>query len=396
MQAAVLVLLAATSGATPLDARTLDGSNHAGTLVSLDKSGLSLETASGPLSVPLADLHEIRFGQTPDVVSPLPEEAGVVVVRLRDGSVVTAADCTATRCAVTLKTSILGDLSIPRNQVSSLLLTAPDMTVASDWASLLERTNKRDLVVVRKGDRLDYIDGVVGTISDTTVNLLIDDSPVDVPRERVFGVIYASEAAPGPPLCRIDLRNGDRIAASSLIWEEDGLQLERSDKTALKLPLDLVARIDFSLGKIRYLGDDEPASITYPTSLDAYDEYAWALRRNRNSAGRSLLVGGKAYDRGVWIHSGTTLTYRLSREYRHFRALLDMDEDIGSDCDPSVGVVIRGDGRVLFERDVKWADDPLPLDLDVTGVRDLVIEVTSTNREGTCEHLDLAEARVIR
>ena len=65
---------------------------------------------------------------------------------------------------------------------------------------------------------------------------------------------------------------------------------------------------------------------------------------------------------------------------------------------PASHVTILADGAVLFDADVNWQDDPRTLDLDVTGIRDLEIRVTPARPQtiGACEHLALADARVIK
>ena len=59
-------------------------------------------------------------------------------------------------------------------------------------------------------------------------------------------------------------------------------------------------------------------------------------------------------------------------------------------------VVISGDGNPLFEADVRGSDPPRELDLDVTDVRDLEILVDFGGDLDISDHLDLAEARVIK
>ena len=65
---------------------------------------------------------------------------------------------------------------------------------------------------------------------------------------------------------------------------------------------------------------------------------------------------------------------------------------------PRVRATITGDGRELFEAEFGWDGEPRVLDLDVSGIRDLVIQIDPTSAEtiGACEHLVFAEARVIK
>ena len=62
----------------------------------------------------------------------------------------------------------------------------------------------------------------------------------------------------------------------------------------------------------------------------------------------------------------------------------------------TVHVVISADGKTLLETDVKGTDKPRLVDLDVTGRRQLQILVDFGGDLDIADHLDLAEARLIR
>mgnify|MGYP003493769952 CR=1 FL=1 len=61
-----------------------------------------------------------------------------------------------------------------------------------------------------------------------------------------------------------------------------------------------------------------------------------------------------------------------------------------------VHVVIQGDGKTLLETDVKGSDNPQPVDLDVSGIRDLDILVDFGADLDISDHLDLCDAKVIK
>jgi len=61
-----------------------------------------------------------------------------------------------------------------------------------------------------------------------------------------------------------------------------------------------------------------------------------------------------------------------------------------------VHVIIRGDGKVLLEADCKGDDAPRALDLDVEKIRDLEIFVDYGKYIDIADHLDLADARLIK
>jgi hypothetical protein len=157
--------------------------------------------------------------------------------------------------------------------------------------------------------------------------------------------------------------------------------------------------VDFGLGRVKYLTDMAETATYEPVGL-VTSEDVQKVRKNMNSLGGSLKLGKATYARGLWIHSGTILKYRLNREYRRLQGVVGMERssDSCARLSPAVHVTILGDGKALLEGDFAWSGEPQPLDLDVAGIRDLEIRVQPANKEtlGACEHLAIADARAIK
>ncbi|MGD9857075.1 MAG: NPCBM/NEW2 domain-containing protein [Planctomycetaceae bacterium] len=379
----------------PVDVAKLDGGRLSGQLQSLTPSELVVLVEGERLAIPADELQEVRPSVNPAATALITNHAELGVM-LRDGSLLLPGEFSASSREATLVHPRWGELRLPKGAVANVRLSRTDQNLNAAWNALLEREPRNDLVIVRKGDALDHVEGVVGTINSDSVSLLLDGQAIPIPRSRVFGVIYAAGGAQtAKPLCRFDLADGQQLVAQSARFEGDGFTVAMASDGEVNIAAADVRRIDFSLGKIRALADMEPAAVDYPPGLLPELASVWKFRRGHNSHGEPLLLGGRSYDDGLWIHSGTTLRYRLGREYRRFRGQMGIDEDIG-DCAPQVGVVFRGDGRVLQEVSVSRGDAVRELDLDVTDVRELEITVTSTDPDGICEHLDLVEARLIK
>jgi len=395
------ILLLTMIGAVPVEATTLEGKSFSGDLAALTSTTATVEVEGAREQIPVQDLHQLQFHEPPSSTRPAELE-----LRLGGGSRLSAEQVELTARAAEVTTLVLGGLSIPRPYVVSIRLAKLDRKVEAAWNELLSREVRDDLVVVRKGDALDHVAGVVSTIDETTVQLLLDGSPVPIPRERVFGVILAGAESPRvPPVGRLELMNGDRLAVSSGLSLTDNQRSETQVQWGFTcefagvggfIAAEDVARIDFSLGKVLYLVDEEPTEVAYPTEHELFLLDVWKYRKGVNSYSDPLQIGRRTYPRGLWIHSGTKLSYRLGREYRHFRAIAGIAEGLGQSCDPTVGLVIRGDGQELYSETISRGDQPRELDVDVSGVRDLLIEVTSTDPNGICEHLGLGDARFIK
>ena len=142
-------------------------------------------------------------------------------------------------------------------------------------------------------------------------------------------------------------------------------------------------------------GQGRPAMLVmgreeYQANVTPFFDITWKYRRDKNLDGNPLQVGGKTYTRGLSIHSKTLLRYSIGSEYRRFQTVMGIDDELARRGLGDVHVVISGDGKPLWEGDVKGTDEPRPLDLDVTGVRDLEILV---DFGGDLVHDLLAEGR---
>lgn len=384
------VLLATVFAGLQVDVSTLDGQRHSGTLAALTSKEVTLAGDNGERAFPLSNLLEVTFpAQKPDVDTT----SKTATVYLADGSRMSCSAISTTVKSVKCTGPYVGQFEVAPTMVSSLRLAPADDRVEADWQKLQQRTLKRDLLVIRKGDVLDYQDGIIGDIDDKLVKFSLDGDEIPIKREKVFGIIYARRPpGTGKPLCRLDLGKSDELLVESVTC--DGKKAAAILMAGAKIDLNAEAlrSIDYSLGKVRYLSQMEPRDVKYTPFFDI----TWEYRRDRNLDGGPIRIGKQDYARGLSIHSKTSLRYRLGGEFRRFQAVMGIDASVASNGMGDVHVVISGDGKTLLEADVQGRHAPKPLDLDVTGVRDLEILVDFGGDLDIADHLDLAEARVIK
>lgn len=397
MQFTALALLALLS-ATPVEVHTLGGTVQSGSLVSLQNGRMALEVDGAAVEHAASDLLEIRpVGATAPDEFLLDRSAAV---RLADGSVLHIKSCTFRDKQFTVRSELLGELPLPQSAVRSVRLAELENAVRAAWDTVQERETKSDLLVIRKMDALDFVGGVVAAVSDQGVTVLVNNREVTAPLNRVFGLVFPPPApVRRDPACEVLLASGDRLVLKEVSVQEDRLSGVLLSGPEFAVPLAQVQRVDFGLGRVRFLTDLQEAATYAPVGLITSEDVL-RLRKNMNSVGSAFVVGKKSYARGLWLHSGTTLKYRLNRDYRRLQAMAGVDRSATgcAQVAPHVQATILGDGRVLFEGKFGWDTDPLALDLDVAGVRDLELRIAPASAEtiGVCEHLVFADARVIK
>jgi len=390
----LLVLLSAV----PVEVQTLDGAIHTGTLESLQDGRLRLGGDGDPAELKSADLLQVR-----PVDTPPPDEFAVdraAAIRFIDGSVLSVRSFTLRDRQAVATSDLLGELRVPQSEVRSVRLAAIEPAVRDAWDGLQDRESKSDRLVVRKMDALDFVNGVIASVDEKGVQLLANGREVTAPLDRVFGFAFPTPAPlKREPVCELLLSSGDRLVLRSLDIHDDRLTAQLVAGPQIAVPLDRVRSVDFGLGRVRYLADLAENAVYKSVGLITSEDVL-QLRKNTNSVGGSFIVGDDTYARGLWIHSGTTLKYRLNRDYRRLQAIVGVDRS-ASACarvNPRIRATISGDGRQLFQAEFGWNVEPHTLDLDVAGIRDLVIQIDPASPEsiGACEHLVLAEARVIK
>ena len=134
-----------------------------------------------------------------------------------------------------------------------------------------------------------------------------------VEREQAFG-------------CTLLTRSADRLGVRLERCTEEGVEvtLESGDRAVVRW-LDvgcLVFEAD-----LLHLSDLQPSEVV-ERGFDGEAVLRW--RRDRSVAGGELLARGRAYGRGLGVHSWSRLSYVVPEGATHFRAGVAMDDSVGA------------------------------------------------------------------
>ncbi len=393
-----VVLMAAVNTVGPaVEARTLDGSVVSGSLVELGAEQVVLETTSGRVPLELRRLA----GVVPKGDGPRIGPAPTTWVDLVDGSSLTASEYTVRdgRARIVLVGGAV--LEAATSEVASVRFEAPTETFAAEWARVVDGEAKSDRLVVSKDQTLDEHRGVLGDISTTTVEFRLEGDVLPVKRSKVYGLVYYHPQGRQLPeaICRLTDGSGSSWAVRSI--KLDGEKLAWTTPAGLELsqPVSAIARIDFSVGKIVYLSDLEPESVRFTPYFGGGQPLAsrgelYAFRKDVGLESKPLSLDGKTYTKGLAVHSRTELVYRLPGAFRWFEAEAGIDDGVRPRG--NVRLVIRGDKGVLLDTTVAGTSKSQPLKVDLQGVQRLTIEVDFGEDMDVGDHLDLANARMVK
>ena len=391
------LLLATVLGAAPetVEVQTVGGDAISGSLVELNDQKVTLQTAAGQVSLEIDKVAAV----SPKGNGP-PAQQAAVWVKLVDGSLLVGQDYAVADGQARLTTPE-GTIEVPARDVVSVRLQAQTEATAAQWTRIIEGKIDADLIVVRSDQSLDYHKGVLHNVTGQTVEFALDGEILPVKRPKVYGLIYRHPAGRQLPEahCRLTDAAGSQWLVRSIVLEKEKLRWTTPTGLTATRVLASVTRVDFSEGKIVFLSDLKPESVTWTPffgtngKLPALAEF-YAPRRDRALGAKPLKLGGKQYAKGLALHSRTEMVFRLPGRFRRLVAIAGIDEGVRPRG--NVRLVIRGDDRVLLEKTVAGTDPPLPVDLDLSGVRRLAILVDFGEDLDVADHLDLCEARVIK
>jgi hypothetical protein len=380
-----------------VELRTASGETASGTLVELDSQHVLLEGTGGRVSWPIDKLSGVAPKSSPATPPvPLP-----VLVELVDTSTLAAVAFSTQKEKAQLTLPGGQRMELAGRDVKSVRFMQAADAIVDKWARIVKQETAADILVAKKGESIDYHKGVVGKVTDETVEFELDGEKVPVKRAKVFGLVYRRPAGRElpEPVGFVAETSGSNWAVRSIAWA--GGQFEWTTPLGVKVarPASAVARLDFSRGKVVYLSDLAPEATDWVPYFGAGKELPtqvalFAPRMDRSLEAGPLQLDKTRYAKGLALHSRTTLVYRLPDRYARFSAVVGIDDAVRPQG--NVRLVIRGDDRPLLEAVVTGSDPPRHVDFDVSGVRRLTILVDFGDDFDVGDHLDLCEARLVK
>jgi len=386
LAAACIAWLVACTSDPALAARatTVDGEAIEGDLVAVAPDGaVQLRVGTATRQVACADLFalELRAGK------PAPSRDDTALV-LRNGDLLRGTIEGGTGRAVTLRSPILGLADCSLHAIARIELPAPQP------AQPLQPDHKLDKLLFRNSETVE------GTVESLDAKGLKFRSPLlgalDIAFDRIAAVALASPdaAAPKPPegiVAIVHTDDGSLVSGQLKRLGDGKLELQASFGPALALRLDRILRIEFRGGRLVFLSDLTPADAKETPFFDVL----WHHRRDQSVDGNPLRLGERTYRKGLGVHSRCELTYALNGGFRRFHADLGIDEEVGDKGNADVTILV--DGKPKFQRKaLTGRDAPIQLSVDVVGASQLTLLVDFGGDFDICDHVDFADARLIR
>jgi hypothetical protein len=389
----VRLALAATSSAPSdtLQAWTIDGKSAGGAWAGISASGeIQLKTGDRLNLLKPDELMRLRWPAEPDRERhQLP-----TLFLLKDGSRFQARITGGDRKSLDLQTAVAAKLTCPVSQIAAIRFAVASQPAAQEAIdqAMAEPDPGQDRLIVVRNQRPTTLKGTVETIRPDGGSFRWRERTVPIRPDDACTVVFAAgkgEAKPAPSTCV--LRDGTAWAGQIVGGSADSLQWQLGIGPVVALPIGQLSEIQFRSDRIVFLSDLAPANYQF----EPFGNTQWPYRLNRSAANHPIRIGGQAFERGIGMHSKSTLTYDLKGEFTQLAATIGIDEAAGS-----LGNVIfrvTADGRTVFDSGpVAAGDKPRPILVPLKGARRIQLIVDFGENLDIGDQADWGDVRLIK
>ncbi len=406
----VILTWAAAASAAEFQIQPLEGPPVAGDLVSIDGKQVVLQTPTGRVTLEIEKIASLAPKQKPAAPGKEPS----VWIDLVDGSTLLAEEYTARAGAARITLRGGEVIEMPSRDILTVRFQAGAEAAAAEWMRIVGNKGQSDVLVTAKGDDIDGHNGAIHDVTDKQVQFDLDGEMMNVKRAKIYGLVFhhAQQSEHSEGLYAITDAGGSRWSAecvtfagpapgtgSRVAGPAEKLEWKTPTGLTVRRAAEQVANIDFSRGKIVFLSDLKPESAVYTPYFSMDKELParaelFRPRQDQTLESKPLRLAGKPYPKGLAMHARTEMKYDLPGKFRKLQAVAGIDDDFRPRG--NARLVLRGDDKVLLETTILGADPPKPIDVDLTGVRRLVVLVDYGDELDVSSRLDLCNAKIIK
>ncbi len=363
--------------------------------IQLDPSGTGTLTIVGEAPRTVSLLELVKVTQKEPVSTSVPPGAPLLVLPGRDHLLarIGAADATSLEVAPLWAPDL--SVRVPLDRPLGVIFNPPaDRKVLSDLTQAL-RDPKRagETLWLGNGDRKE------GSFLGLDGERLQFDSGaglVAIDRSTVTALGFDPALAQYPdlqgPYLELLFADGSRLGASACRLDGPRLVFKTRFDAELAVPLSSLVSATVLNGSVSYLADRVPDAAQFVPYLD---RHPMLYGHDQTWDGYPLRLGGISYERGLGTLPRTLLAYRLEPTDRRFQALIGQDSRAG-ELGSLVFRVLVDRKEVYVSPPMSRRDTPIPIDLDVTGGRLLILITEFGERGDVQDSGDWADARMIR
>jgi hypothetical protein len=334
------------------------------------------------------------------------------VVLLADGGRLAAQVKSLTGDRLVVESDYFGEVSLPLELLRGAIFRQsadPAVRDRLEW-QVAHAEGNQDQVLLENGDRAEGVlrgapvGPQAGTPEFDRLALDVKGEGLVVPLENVAALVFNPALVTAPRVsgmhAQLGLDDGSLLVVQQ-VHERDGL-VTLTLPGGVRLSTDAETMWEETVylrpatPRVVYLTDVRPLGYKHIPFLST----EWPYEVDRSVLGGKLRSGRHVYSKGLGMHSASRLAYEFSEEFRRLEAELAIDALAGERGSAICRVYVdRGDGAwqpSYTSPVIRGGENPLPLSLDLRGVKRLALIVEFADRGDECDYLDVLNARLIR
>ncbi len=378
-------------GPPSFELHTADGTTLSGSLAKLEADWSVSLAAPEAVHLPGAKFVSLRRTSTPLPPHPLGEQ-----IILTDGDRLAGTLLSVNEERLRFRLAAGGEMAVPLSHVCVMWFTPVDSEKDAESAlrRLAAQPRQRDIVIFRNGDA---VEGTLQAIEGAGIRFRHEGKDQRLDRGKIAALALNSELAQVPrwksAYAQLVLSDGSRLSLAEARAADSALQGRTLFGADVSFPLEHIIAIDSRQGPAVYLSDLKPKRYQHSPYLGV----RWPFMNDSSVAGQPLRLAGGTYDRGIGLHSASRLTYDLDAAYRWFEATVGLDERTGQDGNVRIDVLVDGQAVNLgMETEIAGRDPPRRLRVAVKGAQELTLLVEFGRHGDVGDHVNWADARLIR
>ena len=283
-------------------------------------------------------------------------------------------------------------IRIPMSYAGVLWLVRSDSLLARDarWRDILGGDRKRDMLLLRNRD---VLSGLLTKLDPAKKLGTIDTTEFDASRLAAiaFNTSLARTRKPTKPYAVVTLANGTRLTLVRWTSDDQTLTGESLFGTAITIRLRDLVHLRILNGKVVYLSDLKPTKYNEKPYLGA--TWGWSAD---SAWGQPLTlnlpkIGPSVFDKGIAMHSTSTITYSLGGRYSQFQSKVGVQHG----CTGTVEIVVMLDGKRVELHEIA-PNSIHSLNIDVTGAKEMVLNVNFGRGGSVQDQVDWVDTRLFR
>ena len=295
-------------------------------------------------------------------------------------------------------------LTVPLASLASVWWTDPPEPTLDepDPLAWFDPSGKRDAVLLRNGDV------VRGTLERFTDTGGIVFKPASESKSRTYDATALAALATDPALSRARVPKGPYAVA--ILTDGTRLTIEKPELadgvvsakmvsgSAVQWKLERLAALAIEgTGTSVRLGDLKPLESKH----EPFGRTPWPMVVDRSAKGLPILLktalGEEFFDRGLGLHSKTTLTYAIDGKYSRFEAIAGLDARSGRRGEVDLRFSVDGvEQSIPGLAKLNFSAAALPISIDIAKAKKLTIIVDYGANGDVQDDVNLADAKLFR